>query len=86
MELDGTSPWHYDADEKTYYRSYDNGKHEGAVKGEYIPNPDLLWKQRLENVMMVQGKVTEEDRTRNKPSPVTYALFEHWQKVNQDGE
>lgn len=83
FDVDKTSPWHYEAETKMYYRNFVDGKHEGKIAGEHIPNPELLLKQRLETVMMIQGKVTGEDRNRNKPSATTYDLYKHWQEASK---
>jgi len=86
-DLDGVSPWHYDAEKKTYYRSYVDGKHNGKIKGEYIPPPHKLWQHRIMAVGMVKGQPANEiDKAQNKPSKTTFELFEHWQKVSENGD
>lgn len=59
-----------------------------ALKGEYLPNPETLWKNRCmaankpngtaEVRCAVRGVASE----RLKPSPVTFALYQHWREYN----
>lgn len=79
-DIDSISPWHYDAIEKAYYRCYKAGKHEGKIFGSKLPNPELLWKIRCDHIQKFLGKISPEDRERNKPGKVCYALWEDWQR------
>ena len=86
FDLDGVSPWHYESETKTYYRSIVEGGHEAKIKGEYLPDPELLLSTRLKHVFMVKGELAnQEDIARNTPSKTTYALWQHWQNVSKNG-
>ena len=85
-DIDGKSPWYYDPEQEVYQR-FDSkgkasivsgGKHTARVHGKFLPDPHELWKQYMARAGVKPGT---GDALKCKPSPVTFALWAHWQKV-----
>lgn len=75
---DGNSTWAYDAESLSYSRTSPDGVTIGRLKGEYLPNPDALWKGRCD----ARGVATTSiDGMKLRPQDATYALWNHWQGV-----
>jgi len=83
-DLDGKSPWHYVPEEDMYYRCFDGGKHQGKVKGEYIPDPNVIWAERIRLTKMAlesRGEeFTEGHKKQCRPSNTTFMLWDHWNR------
>lgn len=89
-DLDGVSKWFYNPDEQTYARYKPDGEPDSAtgfprilakLSGFDIPNPDMVWMRRCQAAGTTPSTIEGQAF---KPSPVTYALFTHWQGVTQN--
>lgn len=83
-DLDGISPWHYNADDGHYYRNFLDGRHQGRIAARDIPDPNLLWKTRLDTLEKAAAmgvKVNQDDRNKAKPSATTFTLWEHKHRI-----
>lgn len=74
---EGNSYWHYHAEKDCYYRLYKGGDY-SLIYGKYLPDPEKLWNNRIDRIRSTQGR-TDIDAV--KPSPATYALWEHRKKT-----
>lgn len=69
-EPDGLQ-WFYDDKAKKYVR-FNGEEFSMWVSGKYLPDPFILWQKRQD-----LGGLPGDTR----PQDVTFALFDHWQKV-----
>lgn len=66
--------WFFCEEELAYYKKH-GVKVVNTVLGHFLPNPDLLWSQRI-------GKLGKgKDHRTVKPQPATYKLWEHWNGI-----
>ena len=77
MELvckDDDGDWYY-YPEELGYRRLKGEEIRGNVKGEYLPNPAFLLSKR-------RSLLPDAPLESINPTQATYALWEHWNKVN----
>lgn len=74
-EIDGKSTWQYEAG--MYFRHYPDGNI-AKIKGEYLPDPEMLWQSRCAAL-----KVTKSSHQGllAKPTKTTFFLWNHWQGI-----
>jgi len=70
-----------------YIKKNKNDTVVAAIAGEYLPDPDELWKNRCKSIGAEYPSVsTLHPKTgkaiRLKPSEATFELFDHWEKNN----
>lgn len=73
-DVNSDSEWKFDSDNHRYVRFDANGKLMSHIRGESLPNPDILWQKRVK----IYGR---QSRDAVKPQAATYALWQHWQGV-----
>ena len=79
-DVNGDTEWSYDTADQNYYRLAQDGTTlRQRIHGKYLPDPWLLWQKRSQ-VMGVAPN--SDDGLRVKPQDATFALWEHWSKVN----
>ncbi len=78
----GQSAWYYNPNDACYYRFYSDGSRK-AISGHNLPNPELLWQSRI-NAMLVHGGRVDVNSL--KPSPATFALWEHHKRYLQSSK
>lgn len=70
----GSSEWHYDDANKKYIRTYKDGR-KISIYGRFIPNPEKLWKEKIENAQKEGRKI---DVNGMKPSDAVFSLWKHY--------
>jgi hypothetical protein len=71
----GGGTWRFEPDTKQYVRSLHDGTVTATIAGQFLPDPDALWGNRLKLYGVPAGSEMGE---RLKPQPATYALWQHW--------
>lgn len=73
----GDTEWRYNGVEKRYYR-LKNGEPVTKIDGKYLPDPDILWTQKIA-VYAKKGHQVNVDAL--KPTPAIFSLWKHWKNA-----
>ena len=86
FDHNGNSTWNYDSENKSYHREMESGETR-MIKGEYLPDPFLLFENRRNQVKNINPNITEAELSvLCMPQEATYKLWEHWQNVNNHNQ
>jgi hypothetical protein len=75
-DVNGDMDWKYDAATRSYFRFNQEGKGEGVIAGQYLPDPHLLWRNRC--IAFGGVSFTSPEGVKLKPQVATFALWDHW--------
>lgn len=74
----GGTEWRFNSATKCYER-HKNGQKIIKIYGEFLPDPEILLKKRID-IHAKKGERVNLDAL--KPSPAVYSLWDHWKTVN----
>lgn len=78
-DTNGGGVWRFDKEHQRYFRvQMENDTISAIIDGKFLPDPNALWQNRVDQIDVARFSDIGQ---KMKPQPATWALWEHWKKV-----